>query len=76
MVRSIVTIMAIAAIPSFAAPFQDNAGNVRRKWNFMNILMGSSKTQLTDKHSLMFDFASFHDEISSLMPMRRLEGTS
>ncbi len=41
----------------------DAAGMVSCKWNFMNILKGNSKVEMTKDQMLMFDFTNFHDEI-------------
>jgi uncharacterized protein YndB with AHSA1/START domain len=41
----------------------DAAGKVACKWNFMSILKGTSKIELTPDELLMFDFTNFHDEI-------------
>ncbi len=41
----------------------DISGKVICKWNFMNILKGDSKIELTPEQMLMFDFTNFHDEI-------------
>jgi uncharacterized protein YndB with AHSA1/START domain len=41
----------------------DTSGKLSCKWNFMNILKGSSKLELKPKQLLMFDFTNFHDEI-------------
>lgn len=44
----------------------DAAGNVGCRWNFMNILKGTSKIVVTSRELEMFDFTDFHDEIRML----------
>lgn len=46
----------------------DPSGKVSCKWNFMNILKGNSKIEMTKDQMLMFDFTNFHDEIRMLTP--------
>jgi hypothetical protein len=41
----------------------DASGKVSCRWNFMNILKGNSRIELTREQMLMFDFTNFHDEI-------------
>jgi len=46
----------------------DSSGKVSCKWNFMNILKGNSKIEMTKEQMLMFDFTNFHDEIRMVTP--------
>ena len=41
----------------------DSSGKVSCKWNFMNIMKGTSKIKITPRQMDMFDFTNFHDEI-------------
>jgi len=41
----------------------DSAGKLSCRWNFMNIMKGSSKLEMTPRQLDMFDFTNFHDEI-------------
>jgi uncharacterized protein YndB with AHSA1/START domain len=46
----------------------DPSGKVSCQWNFMNILKGRSRIEMTKDQMLMFDFTNFHDEIRMLTP--------
>jgi uncharacterized protein YndB with AHSA1/START domain len=46
----------------------DSTGKVSCRWNFMNILKGNSKIEMTREEMLMFDFTNFHDEIRMVTP--------
>ena len=41
----------------------DGSGRVACKWNFMNVMKGTSKIRMTPRQLEMFDFTNFHDEI-------------
>lgn len=45
----------------------DSSGKVKCRWNFMNILKGDTKVELTQEQMLMFDFTNFHDEIRMIV---------
>lgn len=41
----------------------DASGKLSCRWNFMNIMKGNSKLEMTPRQLDMFDFTNFHDEI-------------
>jgi hypothetical protein len=58
----------------------DASGKLSCKWNFMHIMKGTSRLELTAKELDMFDFTNFHDEIRMIaddaMLGRYLPGSS
>jgi len=44
----------------------DSSGKITCKWNFLNLLRGDSKVELTQEQMLMLDFTNFHDEIKMI----------